>query len=138
MNQNSTIVFVCEHGAAKSIVAAAYFNHLASEAGLDLRAIARGTQPDNELSPQTINGLSADGLMPTELSPQKLTEAEMQSAQRVISFCELASEYKPQGMIERWDDVPPISENYEKARDAIIEHLNQLISNIQSDKRSFL
>jgi hypothetical protein len=28
---NPTIVFVCEHGAAKSVIAAAYFNKLAQE-----------------------------------------------------------------------------------------------------------
>ena len=30
----STIVFVCEHGSAKSVVAAAHFNRLAAEARL--------------------------------------------------------------------------------------------------------
>jgi arsenate reductase (thioredoxin) len=127
MNQNLTVVFVCEHGAAKSIVAAAYFNHLASEAGLDLRAIARGTTPDDELSPQTFKGLAEDGLTPSESSPQKLTEADMQSAQRVITFCELPNEYKQQVMIERWNNVPPVSEDYEKARDVIIKNIRQML-----------
>ena len=49
MNQNSKIVFVCEHGAAKSVIAVAYFNKLASEAKLEFHAIARGTNPDPEL-----------------------------------------------------------------------------------------
>jgi hypothetical protein len=30
---SSTIVFVCEHGAAKSLVATAYFNKIAAERG---------------------------------------------------------------------------------------------------------
>src|SRR5260370_1083705 len=30
MSQNPIIIFVCEHGAAKSIIAAAYFNKLAN------------------------------------------------------------------------------------------------------------
>ena len=127
MNQNRTVVFVCEHGAAKSIVAAAYFNQLASKAGLNLRAIARGTNPDYELSPQAIKGLSEAGLTPTESSPQKLTEADMQSAQRVITFCELPNEYKQQVMIERWNNVPPVSEDYEKARDVIIKNIRQML-----------
>jgi hypothetical protein len=62
----------------------------------------------------------------------------MQSAQQVIIFCELTSGYKPQGMIEHWNDIPPVSQNYERSRDAIIVHLKQVINNIQSDKRSFL
>ena len=36
------VIFVCEHGAAKSVVATAYFNKLASERGLPYRASFRG------------------------------------------------------------------------------------------------
>ena len=127
MNQDPIIVFVCEHGAAKSIVAAAYFNQLAGEMGLDLRAVARGTNPDNELSPQAVRGLSEEGLTPTESAPQKLSLADVRSAQRVITFCELPMEYQQQATVERWDDVPPVSGNYEQARDAIIGRINQML-----------
>lgn len=128
MNPNSTIVFICEHGAAKSVVAAAYFNQLAQEMGLNRRAVARGTNPDRELSPQTIKGLSDDGLAPTESIPQKLTEADIQSAERVVTFCELPIAYHTQAIIERWDDVPPVSESYELARDAIAPRIRQMLN----------
>jgi len=127
MNQKSVIVFVCEHGAAKSIIAAAYFNHFAHEMGLDLRASARGTNPGNEVSLQTIKGLSEDGLIPTESTPQKLSSDDLQSAERVVTFCELPNEYQGQAVIERWDDVPPVSENYEQARNVIIARIRQML-----------
>jgi arsenate reductase (thioredoxin) len=127
MHPDPVIIFVCEHGAAKSILAAAYFNKLARELGLDLRAIARGTNPDHELSPQTLKGLSQDGVAPTEPVPQKLTEADMQSAQQVITFCELPTEYQGQAIVEEWNDIPPVSENYEKARDVIIKRIRQML-----------
>lgn len=127
MPQNPVIVFVCEHGAAKSILAAAYFNQFARQAGSDLQAIARGTNPDNEISPQVIKGLSEDGLTPTESAPQQLTQADWQSAQQVITFCELPVEYQPQALVERWDNIPPVSENYEQARDAIIERIRDML-----------
>jgi arsenate reductase (thioredoxin) len=127
MKQNSLIIFVCEHGAAKSIMAAAYFNKLAEERNLSLRAIARGTNPDAELSPKTIAGLQADGLSPTESAPQKLTLPEVESAQQIISFCELWEEFQNKVIIERWDDIPPVSENYELARDVILEKINRLL-----------
>jgi len=38
-------VFICEHGAAKSVIAAAYFNKLAAERHLNFHAIARGLTP---------------------------------------------------------------------------------------------
>lgn len=128
MNSNPTIVFICEHGAAKSIVAAAYFNQFANELGLELQAIARGTNPDATLSPQAVKGLSEDNLAPAESVPQKLTETDLQSAQRVITFCELPAEYRPQTLIERWDDVPPVSESYELARSVIVQRLRQMLN----------
>ena len=121
------VVFVCEHGAAKSVLAAAYFNQFAKGMGTNLRAVARGTNPDSELSPQTIKGLSDDGLTPSELVPQKLTEIEIQSAQRVVTFCELPVEYHGQTIIERWDDIPPVSQNYEQARDTIVARIHQML-----------
>ena len=121
------ILFVCEHGAAKSILAAAYFNKMAAERGLNVHAIARGTHPDQELSPKTVEGLERDGLHPTETMPQKLTPAEVESAQRIISFCELPAGYPYQVPMEQWNDNPPVSENYETARDAIIQRIDQLL-----------
>jgi protein-tyrosine-phosphatase len=126
MKQNSIIVFVCEHGAAKSILAAAYFNKLAEARLLSLRAIARGTNPDSELSPKTVAGLQSDGLSPTESAPQKLTVAEVEAAERIISFCELPVEYQNKTSIEQWDGIPSVSENYQNARDAILEKINHL------------
>ena len=123
----NTVLFVCEHGAAKSIIAAAHFNKLASEKNLDIRAIARGTNPDAELSSNTVAGLQADGLTPTESIPQKLSLADVESAQRVVTFCELPEEYRSKTVIEQWDGVPPVSEDYEKARDAIVERIHRLI-----------
>ena len=130
MTKPRMILFVCEHGAAKSILAAAYFNKFAREMGLDLRAIARGTNPDEELSLRAVEGLSEDGLTPTETVPRKLTQAEIESAQRLIAFCELPIEYR-QTIVEHWDDIPPVSENYEKARDAIIERIDHLIRQLK-------
>src|SRR5258705_12607867 len=56
------VVFVCEHGAAKSVIATAYFNKLAAERGLPFRATFRGTAPQEELSVRAVEGLKADGL----------------------------------------------------------------------------
>jgi len=125
-----TIVFVCEHGAAKSVIAATYFNQLASENNLDIRATARGTYPEAEISPKALLGLKKDGLLPTELVPQKLSLNDVESAHGIVSFCELPEEYPEKVTIDRWDGVPPVSENYETARDAILVRLKQLINNM--------
>lgn len=128
MVQDLTIVFVCEHGAAKSVIAAAFFNRLAQESGLSLRAISRGTNPDPELSPGTVAGLHADGLEPGEAVPRKLSPEEAESAQRIVSFCQLPGKYQNTALIEFWEDIPPVSEDYAKARDAILERLRHLMA----------
>jgi arsenate reductase len=130
MPQDHVIIFVCEHGAAKSIIAAAYFNKLAQETNSHVRASARGTHPDSELSPIAITGLRDDGLTPTESAPQKLSLAEVEFAQQIITFCKLPAEYQQKASVEHWNGVPPVSENYEKARDVILERLKHLINNI--------
>src|SRR5689334_13105305 len=127
MSQGSIIIFVCEHGAAKSVIAATYFNKIAKEKNLNLHAIARGTNPDKELSQNAVAGLRRDGLRPAESAPQKLFTAEIESAQQVVSFCELSEEYQKNTVIEQWNDVPPVSENYEKARDMIIAKLKTMM-----------
>lgn len=124
------IVFVCEHGAAKSIVAATYFNKLAREKGLNIKAVARGTHPDQELSQTAITGLLEDGLTPLESIPIKLLATDLETAQQIITFCELPAEYRLKVPVEQWDDTPPVSENYQAARAVILEHLDRLIAEL--------
>ena len=128
MIRNSIIVFVCEHGAAKSIIATAYFNKFAGEKGLNLQAVARGTNPDQALSPQAVTGLHEDGLTPSESAPRKLSLSDVESAQQIIAFCELPVEYQEKAVIELWDDVPPVSEDYQQAREAIVERIGHLLN----------
>jgi arsenate reductase len=128
--KSSSVIFVCEHGAAKSIIAAAYFNKLSTERNLNVRAIARGTIPDVEMSPKALAGLQADGVAPTESIPQKLSLEEVENAQRVIAFCELPAEYRGDAVIEQWDNIPPVSEDYDKAREVIVKSIQRLINEI--------
>ena len=130
MNQNSMIVFVCEHGAAKSILAAAHFKRLAREKDLGYHAIARGTHPDAELSSKTVAGLREDGLTPDEPIPTELTWEDIESAERIVSFCDLPEEYHQKAIVEQWDDIPPVSGDYQKARDAIVSRLQKLIDTL--------
>jgi arsenate reductase len=130
MTDPPIIVFVCEHGAAKSVLAAAYFNKLACEKGFSLRAVARGTHPDAALSQKTVAGLLEDGLTPSESTPKNLSPADMESAQRIISFCELPAEYDSDVSVEQWDGVPPVSESYQTARDAILGRLDRLLAEL--------
>ncbi|MDB6104782.1 MAG: protein tyrosine phosphatase [Gammaproteobacteria bacterium] len=45
LNEPAPVVFVCEHGSVKSLIAMVYFNRSVRERRLPYRAVARGTAP---------------------------------------------------------------------------------------------
>jgi arsenate reductase (thioredoxin) len=130
--QTPVVIFVCEHGAAKSILSAALFNQLARERGLNLRAIARGTNPDPEISQKVAAGLQADGLAANEPAPKKISKADLVSARRVITFCALPDDYPGSVRVENWDAVLPAIEDYGNARDKLTERISRLLEELKS------
>src|SRR5499425_1017044 len=64
VSAQSRVLFVCLHGAAKSVIGAAHFRRLAAERGLAIAAVAAGTEPDPQLAPGAMKGLAGDGLAP--------------------------------------------------------------------------
>ena len=130
--QTPVIIFICEHGAAKSIVSAAYFNKLARERHLNFRAIARATNPDKEISQKVQEGLQKDGLTSSEPVPKKISKADLAGARRVITFCSLPDDYADNIQVEHWDDLLWVSEDYSKSRDRILERLGRLLEELKS------
>lgn len=125
------IVFVCEHGAAKSVVASRYFDKLAAERGLTIRSIARGADPQAELSVSAVRGLEADGLPSAPEAPRPLTASEVRNAARVIAFdCGQPAMKALRGVDACWDDVPATGEGYARARDRIRAHVEAMIEQI--------
>lgn len=131
MEQTPVVIFVCEHGAAKSILSAAIFNKLARERGLNLRAIARGTNPDPEISPKVAAGLRADELASSEPAPKKISKTDLAGASRVITFCVLPDDYPGSIKVENWDPVLPAIEEYSKARDKLTERIGRLLEELK-------
>jgi protein-tyrosine-phosphatase len=126
------VVFVCEHGSAKSVIAAGHFNRIAAERKLSLRAISRGTTPDATI-PETIrSGMLADKLDVSAWKPQLFSSADVKGATRIVTLaCELPSEARvPPAKLERWNDIPPVGNGYEAARRAIVDHIEQLLKTI--------
>ena len=126
-----TVLFICEHGSAKSVVAAAHFNSLAEEHGINLRAIPRGTDPDAENHPAAVAGLETDGLQPEAAQPRQLAQTELDSAFRVVTFNELPARYTaPPGAVT-WT-VPPVSENYQTSRQSIVQRIEILLADLST------
>ena len=125
------VVFVCEHGAAKSVVATAYFNTLASERGLEVRAVARGADPQDKPSTAATEGLRRDGLRPGVDPPRPLTAADVRNSSRVVTFdCNQRAMTALRGMDVCWDDVPATSDDYGRARDVIRAHVTSMIEEL--------
>ena len=130
MSENKMVIFVCEHGAAKSVIAAIYMNKFAQEKGLRIQVLARGTSPDAGLSGYAVAGLLADGLIPNHFTPQKLSAEEVEAADRVIAFCDLTDVDPMKNNIEYWDSVPAVSEDYAKARDIIVAKVRAVMKDL--------
>jgi protein-tyrosine-phosphatase len=122
------VLFVCRHGAAKSVVAAAHFRRLAAARGLASEAVAAGTEPDPELTPQAVRGLAGEGLAAAPARPRPVTLFDLEAASRIVTFgCEVA----PRGgaPVERWD-VPAIGDGYAAARTRIVANVERLVAEL--------
>jgi arsenate reductase len=135
---NNQIVFLCPHGAAKSVIAAAYCRQLADQWGVPLHATSAGTEPDAEVSPAVVALLRAEGIDVSGHRPRRVTAEELATASHIISLgCDLGELARPGMVIERWDDVPPPSQNLLAARDCIRAHVEELLATFRhADNRS--
>jgi arsenate reductase len=131
MAQTKKIIFVCEHGAAKSVIASAYFNKLAKERNLDYVAECRGTNPDAEVSPKAKEGLIADHVYDAKTKPKKLVASDVASVERIILFTSLPPDLETTAQTENWSDLENIDADYSKRRDAIVIKINALLDSLQ-------
>ena len=128
------VLFVCQHGNVKSLMAASYFNQEAEKLGLPYRAVARGVALDSTTVPEPIaEGLRADGVDVSGFHPAEVRASETAASARVVT---IGATLPPEAQkaagarIEQWNDVPPASENFAGARDAIKAHVQLLIEKL--------
>ena len=129
-----SIVFVCEHGAAKSVIATAYFNKLARDRGLAYRATFRGTDPQAELSVSALKGLREDGIEIPNGKPTAISPADVEKATHLFAIgCTLPAAAKTSGKASDWSDVPD-GQGYAAMRDAIVRHVTALLDDLQKGR----
>jgi protein-tyrosine-phosphatase len=56
-----TLLFLCPHNAAKSVLAAAYCQRLLAQCGLEVQVASAGTEPDAAVSPAVVALLRREG-----------------------------------------------------------------------------
>ena len=125
------VLFMCPHGAAKSVLASAYFERLAKERGLNVRVESAGTDPDPQVSPAVAAHLKRQGYPAPKSNPRKVTPKDVESADVVISIgCDLSGLPEPRGKLVRWDGVPALSEDFARADEAIRKRVIELIEEL--------
>ncbi|MGQ0642962.1 MAG: hypothetical protein ACT4P6_19630 [Gemmatimonadaceae bacterium] len=135
MQNLQRVVFVCEHGAAKSVLAATEFNAQAHARGLALRAVARGTAPDAAIAPVVVDRLAREGVNLGTTTPQALTTDDLDGALRVVTFDQpqVASMLTRDTPIDTWSGVPPVSSDFDRARQAIRSNVHALLDQLARD-----
>ena len=122
------VLFVCLHGAAKSVLAAADFERLAKERRLPIAAESAGTEPDPEIAPKVLAVLKAEGVDLSGQKPRLVTREMAAGATRIVAFgCALGVAAPEGAKVEQWEDVPNVSDGLPAARAAIRERLERLL-----------
>jgi protein-tyrosine-phosphatase len=107
------VVFVCERGVTRSLMAASYFNQIAAERRLQFRAIPRASKDNNgEPSTVVIETLRADGIDVGTFHPTLVTSKDVSSANRVITLSTTLNTniMTDNKSIEQWNDLPPLGD----------------------------
>ena len=131
MTERRTVLFLCPHAAAKSVLAKAEFERLAAARGLAVQADAAGTDPDPATNPAVVAALAADGIDVSSHRPRRVTGDELTGAWRVVSLgCDVGAIAPIDLAIDRWDDVPPVSADLPVAREAIRRRVAALIEDL--------
>ncbi len=126
-----TVLFVCEHGAAKSVIAAAHFNKIAKERGLPYRAVARGTAPDATIPPGVRQGVERSGLELPVQQPMMVAKADVSAAQRVITFeIGIPEPVLASTVPADWRAVPSVSADFDIASADIKRRVEALIDEL--------
>ena len=131
--RTETILFVCLHGSAKSLIAAEHLNRMAQARGLAVRAESAGIEPDTEVPPAVVAGLAADGIDVRTYRPGFVTPTRLAAAARAVGCgCDLGTLAPPGARVECWDDLPMVSDGYAAARDAIVERVERMLATLDT------
>ena len=122
------ILFLCPHGGAKSVIAASYFNRLAAARGLPFVATpAAAEEPYDAVPAPVADHLQGEGFDVRTLKPHHVEPGEIETAARIVTIgCHLSGAVRS----ERWDDVPPASDDLAASVAAIRRHVEALAEDL--------
>lgn len=125
------VLFVCLHGSAKSVIAAELFRREAAARGLAMTTASAGIEADEAVPAGVAAGLAAEGIDVSSTLPRQLTGAIVASARRVVALgCRIDETGYALPDLRRWDDIPPVSDGFEPARDVILDRVSALLDEL--------
>lgn len=126
------VLFICEHGTVKSLLAKVLFEQYAAEVGLKVQAVSRGTRADSVVPPWMLQGLSADHVKLGSWRPQTLIADDIVHASYVVSFdVPIATTAGARVPRAQWDSLPSVSRDYAAGREAIKVKVHQLVDSLK-------
>ena len=126
-----TVLFICPHGAAKSVLASAYFQRLAKERGLNVRVDAAGVEPQEAVSTVVKEHLQRNGYSVPVTKPRAVTKEELNQADVVISLgCDVSRLPVTPRVLRQWDEVPGPGEDFKGADEAIRDRVMALVEEL--------
>lgn len=135
--ESGNVLFVCEHGSVKSLLAKLLFERAAAREGLTLRAVSRGTAPDAAVPGWMRAALERDGFDIGAWQPVALSPSDLRSARRIVTFdVPLASHGVVSPATEHWDGLPSVSRDYGMGREAIAARVEELVHELKQSSVS--
>ncbi len=132
-----SLLFLCPHSAAKSVIATAYAGRFAKAVNLELEIAYAGTEPDEAISQKVIDLLASDGLDASTWQPHLVSSSDLEQADHVVSLgCDLEELGVDSSKSEFWD-VPAPSQDLIACRDAIRTRVENLIALIDLKQARF-
>lgn len=133
IEQPKTVVFVCEHGNVKSLIAREWFNRLAAERSLHFAAVSRGLTPATSTPPAIAEALRGDGFDVEDFEPRVFSASDAAGAVRIVGIgVDLtAAAVGGEAPVDRWDGIPPASESYAASRDALRARIEALLQTLE-------
>lgn len=126
-----TVLFICEHGTVKSLLAKLLFEEYAAQVGLPMRAESRGTTVDSVVPPWMRARLGATRLRFEGFTPRALLAEDLVTASYVVSFDLPASmSAGSQAPRAQWDSLPAASQQFEASREAIRARVHALVDSL--------
>ncbi len=106
MSRNTKrVLFVCVRNAGRSQMAAAIFNALARQRGLDWVAESAGTEPADRVQPEVVAAMAEVGIDLSDARPRAITDEQVAAAARVIAMgCELEANSCPAILLKNLED----------------------------------